>query len=689
MTRLSALVDNARVAFTAGKLTWQAAMAAQHDALVAAALAPGSRNIYPVEYYTPESADPGSPVGAVALTDANLADSIRAAIAAAQADSGGIIQIPAGAWSIGDEEIEVICSDDRDKGIVIRGAGMDVTALNFPDAYTGTGIKFTPVGASFCFNNGVEDLSVNCLTSAAHNTGTGLHIEGQINFKGRNVTIRNFGGGTGFKARGVGVDQTNQYAQLYNFTVSTCDVNYDLKSFVNCQGYGVYSAFGTTRDYKLDDVKASFYGGNTQTNAPVSIELTGVGGCRMAFYDYYWEGTEPTTVLFKCVTPSGTYNQLDVYGFHVGGTPAVFLDTDAFTNCSARNIYNVSQCGTILKSRNGSNVLLENCGDPVTQPGKFDLDAASRATLVCTGFGGTQWTGARLTGDRGFALPSYALGSEPSSPAAGDTHRDSTYDRPVYRSSSAWKRLPFIDDDNALTALLTPHCVEIWDPRVYSKRSVIAGEIDTLTGLLNGTVLSAPSSSARPAWNASDEIFGGKPSFSCAFTGNRYLSGTLATTIAAGSRPGMFVVFRCLPSTLDANRRQAVLIEKGSDHTSAQAVGMTDSNLATAPYAALTGSGTSGLVNGAALLDANGHVVLAYSDVTKRLNVDLSTQTTAADPGTTPSIIDTARLGAAWTGAAVVGCNATIAYAAVLNEALDVDTQARVIKLAMTLYGLR
>lgn len=689
MTRLSALVDNARVAFTAGKLTWQAAMAAQHDALVAASQAPGSRRIYPVEYYTPESPSPGSPVGAVALTDANIADAIRAAIVEAQAADGGVIQIPAGAWSIGNEEIEIICSVDRDRGIVLRGAGMDATALNFPDAYTGTGIKFTPVGAGLCFNNRVEHLSINCLTAAAHNTGTGLHIEGQINFQISHVTIRNFLGGTGLKTRIVGVDQTNQYAQLYNFTVTLCNVNYDLKSFVNCQGYGVYSAFAVTRDYKLDDVKASFYGGNTQTNAPVSIELTGVGGCRMAFYDYYWEGTEPTTVLFKCSTPSGTYNQLDIYGFHVGGNPATFLDTDAFTNVSARNIYNVSQCGTILKSRNGSNVLLENCGDPVTQPGKFDLDAASRATLVCTGFGGTQWTGARLTGDRGFALPAYALGSEPSSPAAGDIHRDSTYDRPSVRTSSAWKRVAFVDDDNSLTTLLSSHCAEIWDPRVYSKRSVVAGEIDTLTGILNGTVLSAPSSSARPAWNASDEIFGGMPSISCAFTGTRFLAGTLATTIAIGSRPGLFVVFRCLPSTLDANRRQIADIEHGADHTSAYAVGMTDSNVATAPYGYMSGSGTTGFVNGAALLDANGHVALAYSDTLKRLNVDLSTQTTAADPGTTPSIIDTAHIGAAWNGASYDGCNATVAYCAVLKEALDADTQARVIKLAMSLYGLR
>lgn len=661
-------------------------MAAQHDALVSAAQAPGARNVYPIQYYTPGSPTPGSPVGAVTLTNANIAASIRAAITAALAASGGIIQIPAGQWSVGDEQITITCPNDLTHGIVIRGAGMDICALNFPDAYTGTAFKFSPAGGGLCYNMGVENISISCLTAASHNTGTGLHLEGCINGQFRNVTIRNFLGGTGLKTRKVGADQTNQYCQLWSFTVAGCNYNYDLQHFVNCQAYGIYSNAGNTRDYLIDDCKADFFGGNFQSNAPIGVELAGVGGSRIAFQGFYWEGLNAATIMFKLSTPGGGFNHLDIRGFHLGGSPATFLDVDYANNVTAKNIYTISNAATTLKARNGAVVQLENCGDPITLPGKFDLDAASRALLVCTGFGGTQFTGARITSDRGFALPAYATGAEPSSPAAGDLHRDSTYDRPVVRTASAWKRVAFVDDDNGLTSLLSPHCVEIWDPRLYKLRSVIAGEIDTLTGVLNGTVVSAPSSSARPAWNATDDIFGNRPSFSCAFTGGRFLSGTLATTIAAGSRPGVFVVFRCSPSTLDANRRQAVVIEHVADHTSTYGVGMTDSNLATGAYGFQYGVA---LLNGAALLDAFGHVAMVYSDTVGRLNVDLATQVTGTDPGVTSNIIETAHLGAAYDGAAYQGCNITIAYCAVLKEALDVDTQARVIKLAMSQYGLR
>jgi hypothetical protein len=686
VTRLSALVDNARVAFTAGKLTWQAAMAAQHDALVAAAQSPGSRNIYPIEYYTPESPSPGSPVGAVTLTNSNIADAIRAAVAAAQAANGGVIQIPPGAWIVGDEEIEIVCSNDRDNCIVIRGAGMDNCSLNFPDAYTGTAIKFTPAGGGSCFNVGVEDITIQCITAASHNTGTGLHIEACVNGQFRNVTIRNFLGGTGFKTRKVGVDQTNQYCQLHNFTVAGCNVNYDVKSLINSQGYGVYSSVGNTRDYLLDDVKWSIYGGNTQTSAPIACELAGEGNCRFVIYDYYWEGSNPATVMFKLNSPSGSYNQVDIYGFHLGGGPAIFVDTDFGNNVTLRNIYGAGNASTIVKARSGAPVSLQDTASIVDSPSKFDLDAASRAVLSCTGYSETQFAGGKSVSEKGFTLSGYATGSEPSSPSTGDLVRDSTADRPTYRNgSSAWKRVAFVDDDNSLTALLAPHCVEIWDPRVFKNRSVIAGEIDTLTGVLNGTVLSAPASSQRPTWNSTDEVFGNRPSFSCAFTGTRYLSGTLATTIAAGSRPGLLAVFRCLPSTLDANRRIAVGIEHGANHSSTHAIGMTDLNVATAPYGYLTGV----FLTGAALLDAYGHAVLTYSDSVGRLNVDLATQVTGTDPGVTSSIIDTAQIGAAWTGAAYAGCNATVAYCAVLKEALDVDTQARVIKLAMSQYGLR
>ncbi len=692
MTRLSALVDNERIVFTSGKLRWQAAMAAQHDALVTQAVSPGLANVYPIAYYTPESPSPGSPVGAVELVNANFAEALRNAIEAAQDANGGTILIPAGLWEPGDEEFEIVCTTDRDKAIVIRGAGQDVTSIAFPDAYTGTSFKFTPESTGLCFNNGIQDLSIGCLTANVANTGVGLHLEAQVAFQARNITIRNFLGGTGLKTRQVGVDQTNQYCQLHSFTVAGCDVNYDLKAFINGQGYGVYSNTAATRDYLFDDVKLSIYGGNTQTNAPVAVELAGNGGCRVAIYDYYWEGLNAATIMFKLPSPAGGFNQLDVQGFHLGGSPGTFLDVDLFNNVTLRNIYTISNAATILKARNGAIVCMENCGDPVSNPSQFDLDAASRAALVCIGFGGTQFAGGRITGDRGFALPAYATGSEPSSPAAGDLHRDSTYDRPTVRAASSWKRVALRTDDDDLSSLLAPHALEIWDPAVLRLRSVIASELDTLTGLINGLVMAAPAAGQRPQWNTFDEYFGQRPSFTCALTGNHYLQvATLGTTIAAGARPAMFAVYRVEGANDPSNRRAAIVAEHGADHTSGIAIGASDLIQSNRAWGLITGSGGTQYGLGATGTDAYGHVSYLQSSAAAgvELDYDLNATVTGSDPNVTTSIIDRCTLGGAFDGGAYAGANITIAYAALLSEALDADARAKIIKAAMTRYRLR
>lgn len=649
-----------------------------------AALAASSRQLqhgsdFPVAQYTP---------GGAPLSGANMAQSIRNAYVAAALVGGGTVLIPAGQWSLGSAEIAFTTSHTRDN-VKIRGAGMDCTALNLTSPYTGTLFKFSGEASPghFYTNGGIEDLSINCLTPDAGNTGCAIHIESCINMQFRNVTIRNFTGGTGFKARRVGADGTNQYIQLWNVTCVGSGINFDLQSFVNCQGYGVYSDAAVVRELLCDDVKASIYGGNFQTSAPIAIELAGNGGCHLVMFDFYYEGFAPT--LIKLNAPGVSYSTFEVHGLHLGGSPAVLLDVDAFNNVTLTNVYNAGNAGTILKARNGAPVLLVNVADPISLPGKFDLDAASLANLVCIGHAGQQFTGSRFIAARGFGLSSFADGSEPASPLAGDLVRDSTYDRPKVRAVSSWRRLAYVDDDtNELSALLAPHCNDIFDPRIKRLRSVISGGLDALTGSLAGSVISAPASGQRPVWNASDDAFGGQPSFSCAKSGDHFIKGTLAAAIASGSRPGLFVVFRATVAGTDANRRIAVVLESASPGT-VLFVGYGDLNDATHPYAYyIAGAGLVTILAGPASLDVFGHCALLTSEPLDSYYLDTNAAVTGADHGNTVNAVDTFRLGGVFDGTSDLGCDVAIAYAAVLKDTLLPEVRQRVVQLARQRFAL-
>lgn len=338
---------------------------------------------YPMEYYTPEGAT---------LTDANFVETFESAVAAAQAADGGIVQVPAGVWSL-DETLEVV-SAGRNKPIYVDGAGINCTVFRVPTGFTGTLFHLTGLAgdgaADWYYDGGLANFSVDCLEEDVSTTGTAIHIEACIGTQFLNIVIRNLSGGTGFKSTFTAPDNTNQYVQLWNITVGSCGTSYDLTSFVNCQGYGVYSGSAQDRDFLCDDVKASFYGGYIQSSPDICIELAGNGGCQLVFHDFYYEGFADT--IFKFNSPAVTSNQVAVYNMHMGGTPDVFVDTDAFNDVSLNYINRAADATVILKARNGANTMLFGVGDPLSLPAKFDLDAASAAQTFCAGNGAT-WCG--------------------------------------------------------------------------------------------------------------------------------------------------------------------------------------------------------------------------------------------------------------------------------------------------------
>lgn len=640
-----------------------------------------------VQDYTPDGS---------ALTGANMCAAIQASITAAQNAGIEIVQIPAGDYYMNaeDENFVYNIGSSRQKGITICGAGYEKTQLVYPDEYAGTAFTFKgspPEASFFLVGGGMRDLTISVATENEDNTGTGIHIEGCINTTFDNVVIRNLTGGIGFKATRGDPDYTNQYVQFYNFTVAGCGYSYHLRSLVNAQGYGLFSGAARIRDFVIDDVKLSVYGGYMQSSCDIGVEFVAGedGGCRFVLYDIYWEGINAARIQFKLGTPSLTYNTLEVHGFQNGGEPATFLDVDTANTVVLDNIYLIGNCDTYVKARNGAIVNLINSGDPASEPGKFDLDTASLLKLTASN-SGSSYVGAKHRAVSGFALPAYAEGQEPGAGETGDLIRNSASVRPRFRGTSAWKDLAFAEDPADLTSILAPYAVEVFDPSVYRTRTLNSGNVEQLVGVLNGTVLTAPTAGQRPAFTAADDYFGGKPSFTCALTGDKFLTGTLASTIPIGSHAGLFVVYRVPGGTNDpANRRAVAVIEKISDHSSAVTIGQSDLNQSNKAYGFISGASSSQFAVGATGTDAFGHAAYCYADSFVHLARDVEALATGLTPGLTASVIDTITIGGVFNSSVYVGCDITVAYVAVLSSTLGADEITRALKAALAKYSLR
>jgi hypothetical protein len=96
---------------------------------------------------------------------------------------------------------------------------------------------------------------------------------------------------------------------------------------------------------------------------------------------------------------------------------------------------------------------------------------------------------------------------------------------------------------------------EIWDLRVTSKCTVNAGNLEAVTGLINGLVAGPVNAGVYPTYQASNAAIGSRPSFTTTAAAAG-AGGMLKATITAGlmpigSSPGVLFVFRLASATPD------------------------------------------------------------------------------------------------------------------------------------------
>ena len=399
--------------------------------------------------------------------------------------------------------------------------------------------------------------------------------------------------------------------------------------------------------------------------------------------NFYSEGNEPTHTLFYMPQPALTFNSVVVRKYSMGVFGIVFDQEGPSTyltvsECEGLNNYAIS----IHKGRTiGAATFVNNLFDYDDLPGAFDLDATSAAHSYYLNKGRARY-GSKLIADS-VTVASYAEGSEPASPIAGQQIFDSSVSRPSFYIGSAWKQAAFVDDATDLSKLLSSYCVDAWDPAIYKYRTVVSGGLDTLTGVLHGSAGAAVDAAHRPVWNASDEIFRGRPSFSCTVAGGQYMIVSSIATQPIGTPLGAFIVGRLtgsLPQTGNRNFLWSSALSVFADDTD---------NAGANGWQATENNSSPARRNGATLThDLNGHVMTVGN---------------RAASGEFDFLIDGLRngfadnndsLASSFSGPLQFGAfngtasDVTIAYIALLNQPLPLAIETKAIAMANQIYGL-
>lgn len=659
--------------------------------LAATALQMAHRAEFPIAHFTP-----GSPLGLAALTNTNVAQSIRNAYAAAVAAGGGTVLIPAGVWAMGASGGLVFDGQGQapGKSVLVRGAGSGATLLVFPTPWTTTAVHFFGSGdafgaTSYCFG-GMQGVGIYADAADVANTGIGLKIDGCIYTTYIDIDIRNFQGGHGWECKDYyGSNHNSQYIQFYNCRAAGNDINFDLDSLTNSQAMGMFAGSGQTRDFVFRaNNMLSVYGGFIQSDAPTLIELIGDGNNRLVLSDMYYEGANAATVALKCQVPAVASSQIEITRFHLGGSIATFADIDAFTGLKIDTVYRAGNATKILKARNSnSGILLLGVGTPQTAPGAFDLDEASASDLVALSSGHIYASKLRL--HNALQLGLFADGAEPGTPLDGQAIWNTSTSRPRFYSTAGatWRDAAYADDPVSLTDLLTPYAEAIFDVTVARSRDIVSNTVNGLTDVVNGATAAPSGSGARPAFTASDPLFGGQSSFTCELSGAKYLAGTFHTSLPIGTYQAMFVVFRL---TGGAQPSEPRVIAQSGDAGGVFALLADDNNFANDLYGLYDTP-----VGGITLLDyhtvdATAHQAYAYTDPadTGRFYMQMDRLSPANDPnlqGALQAAQSHFYLGTATT---LHGGNVAIAYVAFLKSNLPSSVLARAQAIARARFAL-
>lgn len=649
---------------------------------------------FPVAKYTP-----GSPLGEAALTNANIAQSIRNAYAAAKASAfGGNVLIPAGVWEmgVGGELVFDGSGFAPAKPVRIKGVGSGATSLVWPTPFTGVAIHMrgsgTDPGQGPYTYGGLEGLSLFCDAADVSNTGIGVRIDACIYTEFINVDVHNFMGGKGFECRdySLGGGYNSQYVQFYNVVAAICGINFDFGDLTNSQAMGLYAGFGQTNDFVFtQNCMFAMYGGFIQSHCPTKILLSGNGNNRLHFQDCYYEGPDAPVIL-KCEVPAVSSNVIEIVRFGLHGLASVFADIDAFTSLKIDTVYRNGNAAKILKARNSnSGILLMGLGTPKTAPSTFDLDEASANDLVCISSGKVH-TG-KQTMHSAFQPALWTEGAESASPEIGFFGFNTTTERPRFYSPTAgrYRDTAYADDPVGLTEVLAPYAEAIFDPQVARLRTVVSSELDALVDVVNGAVGAPSGAGARPAFTASDDQLGGQASFSCALTGARFITGAFDTALPIGTFPALFVVFRKGAAQPSALR----LILQAGDNLGGptnNAMGLLadDVNFAGDLYGLYDTA-----VGGAALLDyapidAFGHLAYSYADPTGRFFMQMDDVPVQSDPTLQGSLTIAQPNFYLGTPASLAGSNVTIAYAAFLRGPLPDSVLLKAKAIARARFAL-
>jgi hypothetical protein len=350
---------------------------------------------------------------------------------------------------------------------------------------------------------------------------------------------------TGFKFRG-------NYTNTRGVTVTN---NQDvLTESLHCYGARIGGFFEACAQFVNTNLKLENCGRNVvlgETLEPFTVNgglMQGIsshtfwelpstpGGRHITLRDCYQEGAVDN--ILKTYTPTSGVNDYTLENVHQGNS-TTYIDASGTRSIIVRMPGSQPVPTVWAKLRNVEQASFEGgvFESPATAPTLWDLDLASRI---------------------GFSV-------------RGDN-------KPYHGSCGVEKGLnKFLVGRGDLMA-------EIWDARAVRKRTVNAGNLEALVGIVNGITLGPVNAAIYPTWTASNAAFNGAPTWN-QLPGAAAAAGALTATMTVGalpvgSQPGLLCVFRN-PSAADASNHYQRFV--WTDGTNTTLIGMSDSVAVGAP----------------------------------------------------------------------------------------------------------
>jgi hypothetical protein len=431
---------------------------------------------------------------------------------------GGTVIIPRGIWPM--LATLTLVAQGLGKEVRLRGAGKFSTVLRWGAAHTGACIEIAAADAFTHFiGGGIEDLTVQQEPAGA---AYGLLIRQTLlsTFKDCSFEGMSSTGGCAVWFEG----DENGFSNIQNTCFVRCHFAasylgtrvrsftqglFDFCQWNNCVTNKILLGGGYNQ---FEIHNAMFQGGGIDDDNPapsmIETESPNPGGNLVSITGQsYVEGY--TVSLLKQTSPSITADIFNISGLNFNGQTAFGFDVEECDLTISNQRGGLEEDAPRIKARNARSITWYGGPDPVARADLYDLDESSRNGLVVTYAGG------------------------------------------MYRGQHS--------NAMSVTELLRPKAAEIWDFDCATTRDVIAGELNSITGLVNGSTASAFNAGTRPRFNPIDPNFGGRASISCTAAGIEGLQGTLAVPLEAGDYGGVFAVMRVTGVDTPGVRRAIVM----------------------------------------------------------------------------------------------------------------------------------